>query len=249
MLLRMRILVVEDDVHVARYLQRGLQAEHFTVEVLSNGLEAQNTAVQNEYDLIILDVGLPGADGFQVLRYLRVHKPLVPVIMLSGYNTTADRIRGLDSGADDYVGKPFSFAEISARVRSLLRRGERPNNQVLRVQDLEVDMGSRMVTRSGRRIELSSREFSLLTYLMKNAGRCVTRAMIIQNVWTLAFDTPTNVVDVYINYLRAKVDKGFPRRLIRTMRGVGYQIERRTVEEENDAPEAGQYRLLPKDDS
>lgn len=224
--------------YVARYVQKGLQAEHFAVDLVSDGVEAQNLAVENDYDLLILDVGISGgSDGFQVLRFVRVNKPFIPVIMLSGHNTVEDRVRGLDSGADDYVCKPFSFAELSARVRALLRRTQRGNTATLRVQDLEVDLGSRVVTRAGKRIELSSREYSLLTYLMKNAGRCVTRAMIMEHVWTLAFDTPTNVVDVYINYLRSKIDQGFEHKLIRTMRGVGYQIERRTIAEEQEASE------------
>lgn len=224
--------------YVARYVQRGLQAEHFAVELVSDGLEAQSLAIQNDYDLLILDVGIPGGvDGFQVLRFVRVNKPFIPVIMLSAHNTIEDRVRGLDSGADDYISKPFSFAELSARVRALLRRAQHGNNATLRVQDLEVDLGSRVVTRAGKRIELSSREYSLLTYLMKNAGRCVTRAMIMEHVWTLAFDTPTNVVDVYINYLRSKIDLGFERKLIRTMRGVGYQMERRTMDAAQEVSE------------
>lgn len=224
--------------YVAKYVQRGLQAEHFAVDLVSDGLEAQSLAVQNDYDLLILDVGISGGvDGFQVLRFVRVNKPFIPVIMLSGHNTVEDRVRGLDSGADDYVCKPFSFAELSARVRALLRRAQRANTTTLRVQDLEVDLGSRVVTRAGKRIELSSREYSLLTYLMKNAGRCVTRAMIMEHVWTLAFDTPTNVVDVYINYLRSKIDMGFEQKLIRTMRGIGYQIERRAISEEQAVSE------------
>jgi len=234
----MRILIAEDDTHLARYLQKRLEAEHFAVDVVADGQEAQKLAVENDYALLIMDVGLPGTDGFQVLRFVRVNKPLVPVIMLSGYNTTEDRVRGLDSGADDYLGKPFAYAELSARIRALLRRGGRPDNSVLSAQDLEIELGTRVVTRAGKRIELSSREFLLLTYLMKNAGRCVTRSMIMEHVWTLAYDTPTNVVDVYINYLRAKIDKGFQHKLIRTVRGVGYQIERRANPERQEASEA-----------
>jgi two-component system, OmpR family, copper resistance phosphate regulon response regulator CusR len=235
-----RILLVEDDTHVATFIQKGLQAEHCNVDLVSDGLEAQGLAVENDYDLVILDVGLPGADGFQVLRFIRVNKPLVPVLILSGHSKIEDRVRGLDSGADDYLVKPFSFTELSARVRALLRRRERPENSMLRVQDLEVDLVSRVVTRAGKRIELSSREYSLLIYLMKNAGRCVTRAMIMEHVWALAFDTSTNVVDVYINYLRSKVDRGFQYKLIRTMRGIGYQIERRKVEDEQELSEAAE---------
>ena len=232
----MRILVAEDDMHVARYIQTRLKAEHFTVDLASDGLEAQRLAVENDYDLLIIDIGLPGADGLQVLRFVRVNKPLIPIVMLSGYNTVEDRIRGLDGGADDYVTKPFSFAELSARIRALLRRVESPSSSVLRAQDLEVDLGARVVTRAGRRIDLSSREYMLLTYLMKNAGRVVTRSMIIEHVWSLAYDTSTNVVDVYINYLRSKIDKGFQHKLIQTIRGVGYQIERRVSGPETEDP-------------
>lgn len=230
----MRILVVEDDKFIARYIKKGLQDQHFEVDLISDGLEAQNIAVRSVYDLVILDVGLPGIDGFQVLRSIRVSRPNVPIIMLTGYDSTADRVRGLDGGADDYVVKPFSITEVSARIRVLLRRGDRLNSSILRIQDLEVNLGTRVVTRTGKRIDLSSREYSLLVYLMQNAGRCVTRAMIMQDVWTLAFDTPTNVVDVYINYLRAKIDKDHKKKLIKTMRGIGYQLDRRTVSEEDE---------------
>jgi DNA-binding response OmpR family regulator len=223
----MRILIAQKDTHVAWYIQKRLQAEHFAVEAVFDGLEAQKLAVDNDYDLLIIGVGLPGADGLNVLRFVRVNKPFVPVIMLSRHGTTEDRVRGLDAGADDYLVKPFAFAELSARIRALLRRANRSHDAVLRVQDLEVDLGTRVVTRAGKRIDLSAREYLLLTYLMKNAGRCITRSMIMEHVWTLAYDTPTNVVDVYINYLRAKIDKGFQQKLIRTVRGVGYQIERR----------------------
>jgi DNA-binding response OmpR family regulator len=228
----MQILIVEDDTHVARYIQKRLQAEHFAVDVVPEGLEAQKVALENDYDLLIIDIALPGADGLQAVRSVRVNKPLVPIIVLSGYDTVADRVRGLDAGADDYLTKPFAFAELSARIRALLRRVERPNDSVLRVHDLEVDLGTRVVTRAGKRIDLSAREYLLLTYLLKNAGRVVTRSMIMEHVWTLAYDTSTNVVDVYINYLRSKIDKGFEHRLIRTIRGVGYQIERRVCSRE-----------------
>jgi DNA-binding response OmpR family regulator len=238
----MRILIAEDDTHVAGYIQKRLQAEHFAADVVSGGLEAQKVALENDYDLLIIDVGLPGADGLQAVRSVRVSKPLVPIIILSGYDTVGDRVRGLDAGADDYLTKPFAFAELSARVRALLRRVERPNDFVLRVHDLEVNLGTRGVTRAGKRIDLSAREYLLLTYLLKNAGRVVTRSMIMEHVWTLAYDTSTNVVDVYINYLRSKIDKGFKHRLIRTIRGVGYQIERRV----SSRQEPGDFELSAK---
>ena len=230
----MRILLAEDDVHVAKYIQTRLIAEHFTVDLASEGLEAQKLAIENNYDLLIIDIGLPKADGLQVLRYVRVKKPFIPMIVLSGFSTIEDRVRGLDAGADDYLTKPFAFAELSARLRALLRRAGRPNNPVLRVQDLEVDFGTRVVTRGGRRIDLSSREYLLLVYLVENAGRIVTRSMIMEHVWTLAHDTSTNVVEVYINYLRSKIDKGCQHQLIRTVRGVGYQIERRATGPETE---------------
>jgi len=233
----MRILIAEDDTHVARYIQKRLQAEHFAVDVVSEGLETQKVALENNYDLLIIDIALPGVDGLQAVRSVRVNKPLVPIIILSGYDTVEDRVRGLDAGADDYLTKPFAFGELSARVRALLRRVERPKDSVLRIHDLEVDLGTRVVTREGRRIDLSAREYLLLTYLLKNAGRVVTRSMIMEHVWTLAYDTSTNVVDVYINYLRSKIDKGFEHKLIRTIRGVGYQIERRARRQETSDSE------------
>ena len=230
--LHMRILVVEDDIHVAKYIQTRLIAEHFTVDLTSDGLESQRIAVERDYELLIIDIALPGDEGLQLLRFVRVHKPFIPIIVLSGYDSIEDRVRGLDAGADDYLTKPFAFAELSARLRALLRRVAQSKNEVLRVQDLEVDLGTRVVTRGGKRIDLSSREYLLLTYLLKNAGRSVTRSMIMEHVWTLAHDTSTNVVDVYINYLRSKIDEGCQHQLIRTIRGVGYQIERRAASPE-----------------
>jgi DNA-binding response OmpR family regulator len=176
------------------------------------------------YDLVILDLNLPDLDGLEILKAIRAKQAGPPVLILSGRSRSEERIKGLDYGADDYLIKPFSFGELSARVRALLRRRNQPLELTLRVGDLEMDRAERRVVRGGRRIELTPREFALLEYLMRNVGRCVTRAMIIERVWNFSFDTMTNVVDVYINYLRKKVDDGCEQKLIRTIRGVGYQL-------------------------
>ena len=179
---------------------------------------------QFDYDVAVLDLTLPRVDGLEVLKHIRESKPALPVLILTGRNRVEDRVKGLDLGADDYLTKPFSFTELSARVRALLRRAALPAEVMLRVGDLELNRVERVVKRAGKAVELTPKEFSLLEYLMRNVGRCVTRAMIIEHVWNLSFDTMTNVVDVYINYVRKKVDQGFERKLIHTIRGVGYQI-------------------------
>jgi two-component system copper resistance phosphate regulon response regulator CusR len=196
----MRILLAEDDAPLASFVRKGLEAEHYAVDVSADGEQARSLAAACDYDLIILDLNLPRLDGVSVLRQFRVCKPSVPVLILTGRNRVEDRVQCLDFGADDYVVKPFSFAELSARIRALLRRSHLPSSSVLEVDDLKLDRIERTVERDGRRIELTAKEFSLLEYLMRNAGRRVTRAMIIEHVWNLAFDTATNVVDVYINY-------------------------------------------------
>lgn len=221
----MRILVAEDDRPVANFLRKGLEAEHYAVDLAADGEQAQSLAEQYDYDLVVLDVGLPLADGFVVMRRIRALKRDLPVLMLTARSRVEDRIEGLDQGADDYMQKPFSFAELSARVRALLRRASRRTDDlILRVLDLEMILAARTVRRAGQRIELTSKEFALLEFLMRNAGRPVTRAMIIEHVWDISFDTTTNVVDVYVNYVRKKVDAGFTPKLIRTIRGVGYQL-------------------------
>jgi len=179
------------------------------------------------YDLLMLDLNLPRVDGVTILRHLRTRKPSLTILVLTSRNRIEDRGQCLDLGADDYMGKPFSFAELSARIRALLRRSHLPAAAVLAVADLKLDRVERRVERAGKRIELTSKEFGLLEYLMLNAGRRVTRAMIIEHVWNLSFDTMTNVIDVYVNYLRKKVDQGFEKRLIHTLRGVGYELNAR----------------------
>jgi two-component system, OmpR family, copper resistance phosphate regulon response regulator CusR len=225
----MRILVVEDDVALAKFIGKGLEEEHYAVDIVHDGEQARMMACESEYDLVLLDLNLPKLDGMTILQELRDRKRL-PVLILTGRTRLEDRIRALDSGADDCVLKPFSFAELSARVRALLRRGAAPVDLKLRVADLELDRVQRTVARSGKRIDLTSKEFALLEYLMRNAGRRVTRTMIIEHVWNLKFDTGTNVVDVYVNYLRRKVDSEFTPKLIGTVRGVGYEIRANGVE-------------------
>ncbi len=177
-----------------------------------------------DYDLLMLDINMPHLDGTNILRQLRMKKPSLPILVVTSNEKVEDRAKCLDSGADDLVGKPFSFTEVLARIRALLRRSQNPAKIVLTVADLKLDRVERRVERGGNSIELTAKEFSLLEYLMLNAGRRVTRAMIIEHVWDLSFDTSTNVVDVYINYLRRKIDDGFGQKLIHTVRGVGYEL-------------------------
>ena len=220
----MRILVVEDDGPLASSLRKGLEAEHYAVDVAPDGEEARWLACECEYDLMVLDLNLPKLDGLGVLGRVRPKRPSLPVLVLTGRSRLEDRVHALDSGADDCLLKPFSFTELSARVRALLRRRPVVATTLLKVADLELDRVERTVRRGGRRIELTSKEFGLLEYLLRNAGHRITRNMIVEHVWNLSFDTGTNIVDVYINYLRKKVDEGFSPRLIHTVRGVGYEL-------------------------
>jgi DNA-binding response OmpR family regulator len=194
------------------------------VDIAQDGELAREMASENDYDLVVLDLNLPKLDGISVLTAIRPKKPSLPVLVLTARSRVEDRVLSLDTGADDCLIKPFSFTELSARVRALLRRGPRTIETVLRVADLELDRVARRVERAGKLIELTSKEFALLEYLMRNAGRRVTRAMIVEHVWNLSFDTSTNIVDVYINYLRRKVDAEHSPRLIHTVRGVGYEL-------------------------
>lgn len=201
----MRILIAEDDEALARFVRQGLEGEHYSVDVARDGEQARTTAIEGPYDLVILDLNLPKLDGVTVLRQLRLKKPSLPVLILTQRTKVEDRVACLDTGADDYLPKPFSFSELSARVRALLRRSHLPSESVLQVGDLKLDRVQRIVERTGRRIELTGKEFALLEYLMRNAGRDVTRSMIIEHVWNLSFDTTTNVVDVYINSLNSEM--------------------------------------------
>jgi len=196
----MRILIAEDDEALARFVRQGLEGEHYTVEVFADGEQARAAAVDSDFDLVILDLNLPKLDGITILRHLRSKKPSVPILVLTQRTRVEDRVQCLDGGADDYLAKPFSFSELSARIRALVRRSHLPSEAVLMIGDLKLDRVQRLVERAGRRIDLTSKEFSLLEYLMRNVSRSVTRSMIIEHVWNLAFDTSTNVVDVYVNY-------------------------------------------------
>jgi DNA-binding response OmpR family regulator len=223
----MRILLAEDDVALANFVKKGLEAEHYAVDVSADGEQSRAMSTELDYDLLVLDLNMPKLDGVAVLRCLRTRKPSVPVLVLTGRTRVEDRVQCLDLGADDYLVKPFSFSELSARIRALLRRSHLPAESVLMVDDLKLDRVERKVERGGKRIELTSKEFALLEYLMRNAGRRITRAMIIEHVWNLSFDTCTNVVDVYVNYLRKKIQRIDQKPLIHTIRGVGYELSAR----------------------
>ncbi len=220
----MRILVAEDDVSLAKFLRKGLETQGYAVEWTGDGEEAEALAERYDFDAVLLDVSLPTRDGFAVLRHLRQRKASLPVLLLTAHGKVEERVQGLDLGADDYIVKPFSFSELCARIRALMRRGQATSGNRLKVGPLELDRIERSVQRAGKAIELTPKEFALLEYLMLNHTRRVTRAMIIEHVWNLGFDSSTNVVDVYINYLRTKIDGGFDSKLIRTIRGVGYQL-------------------------
>jgi DNA-binding response OmpR family regulator len=227
----MRILVAENDTALAADIKQGLESEHYAVHVSADGERARAIASAVDFDVVVLDLNLPRLDGVATLRFLRTRRPSVPILMLTGHKQLEDRVQCLDLGADDCLGKPFSFTELSARIRALLRRSHMPGESVLAVDDLKLDRVERRVERAGRRIDLTSKEFCLLEYFMRNAGRRMTRTMIIEHVWNLSFDICTNVVDVYVNYLRRKVDDGYAKHLIHTIRGVGYELSLRSSAE------------------
>lgn len=219
----MRILVVENDAATGRILVNGLKAEQFAVDLVQDGEEGLLYMCEVNYDLVILELDLPKLDGLSVLQRARKRQRNVPVLILSERTTVEDRVIGLEAGADDYVTKPFAFDEVVARVRTLLRR-PRALQDVIRVADLEIDRTRHQAKRAGKPIQLTQREYALLEYLMRNVGRPVSRTMVVEHVWNLGFEGLTNIVDVYINYLRAKVDHGFEKKLIHTARGVGYVL-------------------------
>jgi heavy metal response regulator len=220
-----RILLVEDDRKVASFIQKGLAEEGYAVDLATDGEMGLAMGLDRLHDVILLDVMLPGKPGFQVLRELRQARVDTPVLLLTARDTVEDKVRGLDAGADDYLTKPFAFAELLARVRALLRRRAAERAPLLQVEDLVLDPATRTVKRGGEAISLTNREFSLLEYLMRNAGRVLTRTAIAEHVWDYSFDSETNVIDVYVNYLRKKIDTGRDRKLIQTVRGVGYVLK------------------------
>lgn len=221
----MKILVVEDQPRTGDYLRQGLSEAGFVVDLARNGLDGEHAALTNEYDLIVLDIMLPGRDGWQVLRAIRESGQPTPVLFLTARDQVEDRVRGLDAGADDYLVKPFAFSELLARVRTLLRRGKTQEPTILRCADLEVDLLRRRVTRSRQRIELTAKEFALLEFLLRRQGEVLPRVLIASQVWDMNFDSDSNVIEVALRRLRAKIDDPFEPKLIRTVRGMGYVLE------------------------
>ncbi len=220
-----RILIVEDDRKVSGFLKKGLKEEHYAVDACADGDEALYMAQVNAYDVVVLDVMLPGKDGFAVCRELRENGVLTPILMLTAKDAVEDRVTGLTEGADDYLTKPFSFEELLARIRALLRRSQEYKTPLLKVGDLVLDPVRRVVTRAGDKIALTGREYALLEYLMRNRGRTITQTMILEHVWDMNYSGTSNIVNVYINHLRNKVDKDREVKLIQTLRGHGYKID------------------------
>ena len=221
----MRLLVVEDEEKLAKLVKRALVAERFSVDVASDGRAGLELATIYDYDLIVLDLLLPELDGSEVLRRVRRANPQVPVLILTARDAVVDKVAHFEAGADDYLTKPFAIAELLVRAKALLRRGPMSQSSVLRAGDLEVDRLSQQVKRAGKRIALTSKEYGLLEYLLLNAGRVVSRAMIIEHVWDQSFQGLTNIVDVYVRHLRTKIDDPHPKKLIRTVRGAGYSLD------------------------
>lgn len=218
----MRVLLVEDEKKVASFIKKGLEEHGYAVDLASDGKIGLAMALDQVHDLVILDINLPEIDGLSVLRQIREQQMATPVLLLTIRATIEDKVIGLDTGADDYLSKPFSFEELLARVRALLRRGSDSKTPVLKVADLSLDPATRQVFRGGNRIELTSKEFAILEYFMRNAGRVLTRSMIINHAWDYDYEAETNMVDVYINYLRKKMDAAYHPKLLHTIRGTGY---------------------------
>lgn len=221
----MKILIVEDEEKTGTYLRKGFNENGFVVDLANNGRDGVEFATSEKHDLVILDIGLPQCDGWRILSRMRGNRQRTPVLFLTARDSVPDRVKGLNMGADDYLVKPFAFSELLARVRSLLRRGQRPHDDVMRIADLELDFKRFMVKRGGERIRLTPKEFSLLSLLAQNAGEVQTRTFIAEQVWNMNFDSATNVVDVAIRRLRSKIDDSFGRKLIHSVRGMGYVLE------------------------
>lgn len=224
----MRILIVEDEPKLAEYLRKGLTEQGFVADVARNGIDGRHLGVEGEYDLLILDVMLPGIDGFAVLQSIR-ERHRMPVLMLTARDRVEDRVRGLQQGADDYLTKPFAFSELLARIRALLRRSGAPQTEpnLLRIADLEVDLIRRKAQRDIQRLNLTAKEFSLLSLLLRRQGEILSRTTIAEQVWDMNFDSETNVVEVAVRRLRAKIDDPFSKKLLHTVRGMGYVLEER----------------------
>lgn len=222
----MRVLVVEDEAKLAHFLKKGLTEQGYAVDLAENGLTAEQYSADHEYDLVILDIRLPDKDGLSVANYLRANEYKGPILMLTAMSTTKDKVQGLDAGADDYMTKPFSMDELLARVRALLRRqGLTSSESNLRIEDLQLDLVKRKVKRGESEILMTNKELALLEYFMRNKGRPLSRAEIIEHVWDMGFDPGSNIVDVYVNMLRKKIDADFDKKLIHTVIGQGYAME------------------------
>ena len=220
----MRLLIVEDDRKLAEFVARGLRAEHFAVDIAGDGLEGQRYLDAYQYDLLIVDLMLPKLSGGELLRRLRRIRSTLPVLVLTARDATDDKVKQFEAGADDYLTKPFDFAELLVRVKALLRRAPVERTDVLRIADLELNRITQQVRRGGQHIELTAKEYAVLEYLMSSAGRVFSRTMILEHVWDQSFEGVTNIVDVYVRYLRRKIDEPFPVDLIHTVRGVGYCV-------------------------
>jgi two-component system copper resistance phosphate regulon response regulator CusR len=223
-MMRMRLLLIEDEKKVADFIARGLRAERFAVDVAADGQMGLDMALTCNYDLIILDLMLPVLSGTETLKRIRRKNHSIPVLILTARDATAEKVENFEAGADDYLTKPFAFAELLVRIKALLRRGPVNRASMLREGDLELDRLSQQVKRAGKRVDLTAKEYSLLEYLLSNAGRVLSRTMIIEHVWDESFEGLTNIVDVYVRHLRGKVDEGHLRKLIHTVRGVGYMV-------------------------
>lgn len=222
-----KVLVVEDEPKVASFIKRGLEENGFITEIAYDGFVALKMFEAREYEVIILDINLPYKNGIELCRDIRNINGSIPILMLTALGTTEDKITGLDSGADDYLVKPFEFRELLARIRSLLRRSSSPStgSNVLKFLDLEMNLDTYEVSRSGKKIDLTQKEFALLEYLLRNKGRVLSRIDIAEKIWDITFDTGTNVIDVYVNFLRKKIDKDFSPKLIHTQTGIGYILK------------------------
>jgi two-component system, OmpR family, copper resistance phosphate regulon response regulator CusR len=220
----MKVLIVEDEPKVASFIKKGLEEQAWEVDVAFDGFIGQKMALSSPYDVIVLDMNLPQINGFEVCKHLRQEKLTVPILMLTAFGTTDDKIAGFDAGADDYLVKPFEFRELVARLKVLNKRHSEPSsaNNLLKIADLELNTDDKSVRRAGKKIELTAKEFALLEYFIRNRGKVVSRVDIAEKVWEISFDTGTNVIDVYVNFLRKKVDKDFDRKLIHTVVGMGY---------------------------
>jgi len=228
----MRILVIEDERKVANFIKHGLEEERYIVEIATDGIQGLEMAMNNQFDAILLDVMLPGKDGFAILKELRQSGFSTPILMLTARGTTEDRVQGLDLGADDYLPKPFSFDELTARLRSIMRRSSSDKSTKLRCNDLELDTISHIAYRFGAEIELTTKEYALLEYLMRNKNRILSRSTITQHVWKHNFDPESNIIDVYIKRLRSKIDRDDAKPLIQSIRGVGYRMRENTNDDE-----------------